>query len=71
MKSSRAFLIRGWQEFSGDLPVWRFALVEIGQLEQTRGFATFSELMGFLADELRCDVGKEESSSKAQSQDGA
>ncbi len=52
MKLYRSYVVRCWQEVGGDLPIWRFALVQVGDSPQTRGFPTFAELVSFLSDDL-------------------
>jgi hypothetical protein len=54
MNVYRAFVVRCWQE---DLtvehaPAWRFALLEIGDEGQARGFADYDELAAFLKRQL-------------------
>lgn len=52
MKLYRSYVVRCWQEVGGELPVWRFALIQVGYPFQTRGFPAFEELARFLLDEL-------------------
>ncbi len=55
MKLYRAFVVRCWQEVVNDLPVWRFALTEIGQQEHARGFADWAHLAEYLSGEFTDD----------------
>lgn len=48
MKLYRSFLVRCWREGESEPPVWRFALIEIGQTEQARGFADWQALARYL-----------------------
>jgi hypothetical protein len=51
----RAFLLRCWREAGagpGDPAAWRFRLVEPGDAEAERGFASLEALMAFLRREL-------------------
>ena len=52
MKLYRSYVVRCWQEVVNDVTVWRFALIQVGNSPQTRGFPTFAELVNFLSDEL-------------------
>lgn len=55
MTLSRTFLIRCWQEGTTqpDEPLpWRFALVQIGSVDNLRGFTDFQALVSFLKSEL-------------------
>jgi hypothetical protein len=51
----RAFLLRCWQETGtgpGGQPTWRFCLVEPGDGETERGFASLEALLAHLRQEL-------------------
>lgn len=56
MKLYRSFVVRCWQEVSAESLVWRFALVEVGQAEQPRGFAEFDHLIAYLSERLDADA---------------
>lgn len=51
-RNYRAFLLRCWQEKSGDQAVWRFTLVQINGGQNRYGFAGLKELVSYLSDEL-------------------
>lgn len=51
----RAFLLRCWREAGagpGGRPAWRFGLVEPGDGETERGFASLEALLAYLQREL-------------------
>jgi hypothetical protein len=47
-----SYLLRLWQESSGDPPLWRASL-ESPQTGERRGFASLAELFTFLETEVR------------------
>jgi hypothetical protein len=54
----RAFLLRCWREAKvgpGGLAAWRFCLVEPGDGETERGFASLEALVAYLRRELEVD----------------
>ena len=54
----RAFLLRCWRETeagSGGPTTWRFCLVEPGNGETERGFASLEALLAYLRQELEVD----------------
>ncbi|MBN1995847.1 MAG: hypothetical protein JW953_24385 [Anaerolineae bacterium] len=54
----RAFLLRCWQEAGtrpGGRATWRFCLVEPGNGETERGFASLETLLAYLRQELEAD----------------
>ena len=54
----RAFLLRCWREAGagpGGRATWRFSLVEPGNGESARGFASLEALMAYLRRELEGD----------------
>ncbi len=48
----KAFLLRCWQEQTGNAPLWRFSLEEIGGDRKRRGFARKEDLFKFLGQEI-------------------
>lgn len=48
----KAFLLRCWQEQTGNAPLWRFSLEEIGGDRKRRGFAHKEDLVKFLGQEI-------------------
>ncbi len=54
----RAFLLRCWREAGagpGGRATWRFSLVEPGNGETARGFASLEAVMAYLRQELKID----------------
>jgi hypothetical protein len=49
-----SYLLRLWQQSSGDLPLWRASL-ESPQTGKRQGFASLAELLTFLENEI-CQV---------------
>jgi hypothetical protein len=53
-----AFLLRCWQEETNGAPVWRFALVQLGDKGPKRGFASLEDLTAYLQSTLAARTGK-------------
>lgn len=51
----RAFLLRCWQESNAGPagePAWRFTLVQMGEEQTKKGFASLEELVAYLDEQL-------------------
>ena len=67
----RTFLLRCWQEADASpagQAAWRFTLVQLGQEETKKGFASLEELVAYLRSEL--DVAPPHTSPEAHEQGG-
>ena len=54
-RTYRAFLLRCWLETTAGPAAWRFCLVEPGNGQTERGFASLEALLAYLRQELEAE----------------